>query len=32
MKSLKLGKNILVNVENVIPLGIWLFKKTLSEL
>jgi hypothetical protein len=27
MKSLKRGKNILVNVENITPFGIWLFVK-----
>jgi hypothetical protein len=27
MKSLKPGKNILVNVENITPFGIWLFVK-----
>ena len=27
MKSLKCGKNILVNVENITPFGIWLFVK-----
>jgi hypothetical protein len=25
MKSLKRGKNILVNVENITPFGLWLF-------
>jgi hypothetical protein len=27
MKSLKRGKNILVNVENITPFGIWIFVK-----
>ncbi|MBI3599558.1 MAG: DUF2442 domain-containing protein [Nitrospinae bacterium] len=27
MKSLKHGKNILVSVENITPVGIWLFVK-----
>lgn len=27
MKSLKYGKSILVNVENITPFGIWLFVK-----
>ncbi len=27
MKSLKRGENILVNVENITPFGIWLFVK-----
>lgn len=27
MKSLKRGKNISVNVENITPFGIWLFVK-----